>query len=1352
MQWLSSALLLVSIGSASGCSDERPPKSDLSRNESRPGHRPIPDGGLLGCSRPGCVCEDEGATRDCGTVKEQVAGYLWCSLGVQVCENGVWSECESERVVLSKQMLNLRLQGLGESRTCAAENPCSPGCHLFEDDAGGLPLGPDEGLTEGDDGLELAESEDVPGGSCTSIEVTPETSELEVTALAPASPNTAAFTARILPDGCAGQNREVAWSVDRPDIATISDSGVVTLLAPVAGPIEVSALAGRLTGAATLDVHVVIEDTSLSPPGAAPNFGDDGETNDAYLTWLYPYAGTVFPPNVNAPLLQWDSVAAAEASWNGGCALRSDGRVRCWGTNVYNDIVDQAGPFVQLAGRYTHFCALAPSGAAHCWGDNSYNQARDHAGPFVHVVVGAQHSCGLRPDGTVECWGRNQYGQSSPSSGRFTKLASGAYTSCGILENGDVACWGNSSGGQGGVTAGPFIEVSAGTDHVCAIRRDRSLQCWGSTSNGQTAAPAGSYVALDAGTYHTCALATDGHAACWGLNNHGQSTTAAGPFVRVTAAREHSCGVTVTGAVQCFGNADANRTVGLPGGSVQVGLRYPATGDAAFEWSSVIAESRLHHVDAPLNQVALPPAPRFAIPDAVWSALASSAQGEEFTFTIQRHTGDRLLDVVERSARFSDSPLTGKIVYQSYGSRTVQNSVGTYEDAAERWGAAVFAYDTNTKSSAVVSGFTSDSSASGTAAGCRGCHSIGANNQLLLAGFDNQADAVVQGATTPMMAEHTLTAFAGEHGGALWSAIHPTLPLAFTSRGPTPCAVRTSDTSGSCAASEFISAAGDLVGTGHVLQAAPGALLGSAWFDADDDGTYDTASPNLFLDLGETNLGVPVDANLPEEFRGAMPVFSPEGDRVVFVHYAGEVEDGVGTVHAGDRRSLGMMDFDAESMQLYNFQRIATEPDVPCDVRFGGTRACAAVWPSFLPEGAGVVFQRQVFANGELVDTAHSDLGGTRSGCEVKDQPSCNDGAKGELWWVALDSDGQPTGKYRLERASGVVNGGHLVTDGAFTSPGVAHSNEVEPLLSYQPSVAPRTYGTHRWVAFTSRRAYGNVATQNPWWSDPRVHPIGHDVATKKLWVSGLDANVVADDPSAPAFYLEGQELRGANGRPVWVNDECIEPAEALSAETECRSDADCCGAPESARCEVALPLTSPVVRHCVPIVEGACIEADGARSCQFDEECCGFDEGQRCMSGRCGSPPPLTRYEQATFVRDYKAECPNGALPVWKFLEWQALLPDGTSIRFDAGTASSKPELDDVEMVYQATASPPDAMTWTTWGTTDADSIDAKLNAEGYPSLEWLRVWITLIPDESRAYTPALRTWRLVYDCADGL
>jgi hypothetical protein len=48
-----------------------------------------------GCATPntGCGCVQEGASVQCGTVKEKVGKYTLCSKGVRVCSGGTWSAC-----------------------------------------------------------------------------------------------------------------------------------------------------------------------------------------------------------------------------------------------------------------------------------------------------------------------------------------------------------------------------------------------------------------------------------------------------------------------------------------------------------------------------------------------------------------------------------------------------------------------------------------------------------------------------------------------------------------------------------------------------------------------------------------------------------------------------------------------------------------------------------------------------------------------------------------------------------------------------------------------------------------------------------------------------------------------------------------------------------------------------------------------------------------------------------------------------------------------------------------------------------------------------------------------------------
>jgi hypothetical protein len=99
-------------------------------------------------------------------------------------------------------------------------------------------------------------------------------------------------------------------------------------------------------------------------------------------------------------------------------------------------------------------------------------------------------------------------------------------------------------------------------------------------------------------------------------------------------------------------------------------------------------------------------------------------------------------------------------------------------------------------------------------------------------------------------------------------------------------------------------------------------------------------------------------------------------------------------------------------------------------------------------------------------------------------------------------------------------------------------------------------------MVFTSRRLYGNVATIDPWFSDPREHDLTATPTTKKLWVAAIDLDVAdpefamsaGHDPSHPAFYLPGQELLAGNTRGFWVVDPCKSDGDSCETGVECCS------------------------------------------------------------------------------------------------------------------------------------------------------------------------------------------------------
>lgn len=304
---------------------------------------------------------------------------------------------------------------------------------------------------------------------------------------------------------------------------------------------------------------------------------------------------------------------------------------------------------------------------------------------------------------------------------------------------------------------------------------------------------------------------------------------------------------------------------------------------------------------------------------------------------------------------------------------------------------------------------------------------------------------------------------------------------------------------------------------------------------------------------------------LPAGLRAGTPAFSPDDSKVAFLWFAGTV-GGV----AGDGRSLAMMRF-TKPATFSDFTSLYTPPA-------GQT----ALYPSFLPTGHGVVFQVETVSNGR-------GLGETRSTCDAAGACSST-GAHGELWWVDVATKQAK----RLDQANGL---GHV--------PVGPNGHDDDATLNFEATVAPIPSGGYAWVIFTSRRMYGNVATINPYWSDPRFHDISKTPTTKKLWVAAIDLNAQpGTDPSHPAFYLPAQELLAGNSRGYWALEPCEEDGEG------CVSGDQCCGG------------------YCRGDVDGGpavCSSTGGSCSREFERctqssDCCGAAQGIACINQRCVS------------------------------------------------------------------------------------------------------------------------------------
>jgi alpha-tubulin suppressor-like RCC1 family protein len=231
------------------------------------------------------------------------------------------------------------------------------------------------------------------------------------------------------------------------------------------------------------------------------------------------------------------SIVRVAAGTHHTCALAVDETIWCWGGNTQGEQgqgvmgpdpvfkptkVPVPGAIGISAGGY-HTCAHDAQGKLYCWGRNIYGEAGAQGeayvldpkpvpglGNVIEVAAGWDHTCAIMADAerTMQCWGRNQDGQI-----------------------------GNGLSGSTEIDPQVAIGVSharaafAGDDHTCALLVDGTMQCWGDNENGELGAGAALYSdkalkvvgMTDAyqgggGREHSCVASSTGNVFCWGAN------------------------------------------------------------------------------------------------------------------------------------------------------------------------------------------------------------------------------------------------------------------------------------------------------------------------------------------------------------------------------------------------------------------------------------------------------------------------------------------------------------------------------------------------------------------------------------------------------------------------------------------------------------------------------------------------------------------------------------------------------------------------------------------------------------------------------------------------------------------
>jgi alpha-tubulin suppressor-like RCC1 family protein len=147
--------------------------------------------------------------------------------------------------------------------------------------------------------------------------------------------------------------------------------------------------------------------------------------------------------------------APSERALVGGCALRGDGTVLCWGLNLYGlfgterpGVRDWAQPVpgvdrvTQLVQADDGLCALRQNAAVRCWGRRDREAMHDIAGTEGATAIdGGRQPC-VVVDGEVRCWRKR--GDEASAQTKVTdaeRLVSGEGHRCAIRAGGRVTCW-----------------------------------------------------------------------------------------------------------------------------------------------------------------------------------------------------------------------------------------------------------------------------------------------------------------------------------------------------------------------------------------------------------------------------------------------------------------------------------------------------------------------------------------------------------------------------------------------------------------------------------------------------------------------------------------------------------------------------------------------------------------------------------------------------------------------------------------------------------------------------------------------------------------------------------------------
>ncbi len=166
-----------------------------------------------------------------------------------------------------------------------------------------------------------------------------------------------------------------------------------------------------------------------------------------------------------------------------GCAITTAGQITCFGGfeegSAGSGVRPIEGSFIDVAAIHDDYggCGIRVDGRIACWGDDTWGQASPPSGTFSDIAAGRMTLCAIETGGELACWGRGLYGAANPPAGRYSTLAIGGDTGCAIaVEQRQLSCWGADLGEPPDVAA---ATLAIGDNIAGMIGTNGVVHTWG---------------------------------------------------------------------------------------------------------------------------------------------------------------------------------------------------------------------------------------------------------------------------------------------------------------------------------------------------------------------------------------------------------------------------------------------------------------------------------------------------------------------------------------------------------------------------------------------------------------------------------------------------------------------------------------------------------------------------------------------------------------------------------------------------------------------------------------------------------------------------------------------------------